>query len=236
MKIINVPEQISDAITLSGYAVASKEELALDSEDDNNLKSLMSLWDDLVIDRYLPPQYGERYRRYGRFRFDKERFSLNILPNEGYIQSYQNNSVSGGIKRIFAPLQPVAISNDFFQLLIKSNAHILHPMGQRYWDIHAHFIRIPSNKKQQGVPCPEGIHNDGFSFISIHLMNAYHIDGAHSTLYDINNNIVGSVTLRKTLDSIYADDRRIRHYTSPFDSIDGASGYRDTLLLSYDPV
>ena len=43
-------------------------------------------------------------------------------------------------------------------------------------------------------------------------------------------------TLRDTFDSLYADDTAFRHYTTPFSASDGMSGYRDTLLASYDPT
>jgi hypothetical protein len=93
---------------------------------------------------------------------------------------------------------------------------------------------VIEDESATGGPCPEGIHQDGFELISVHLINRFGIEGDTSTIYDNKKNVLAEIKLINSLDTLYAYDGKVLHYTTPF-NVSGCSVGIDTLLMSYEP-
>jgi hypothetical protein len=199
-----------------------------------HLARFLCHWDNLVQDPYLPPNFGLRFRRHARFRFEANRRSFVMLPTGPYFQSANVNPVMGGVMRKFAALEQEAVDDPVLSEILKCGTNVFPLDEWKTWILNVHFIRIPTSAAVSGCPCPEGIHNDGFEFISIHFMQSRNIVGAETSLFDNDHNLLAEVRLEKTLDSIFAFDKRILHYTDNFVSRDRSQGFRDTLLVSYE--
>jgi hypothetical protein len=77
------------------------------------------------------------------------------------------------------------------------------------------------------------MHQDGFDHIAIHLVaRSPHLRGASTAIAD-SERALAETELSAFLDTVYADDRRVWHGTSPVRT-DGTPGLRDVLLLSFD--
>ena len=226
---------IYECVSTSSYCFVSADDFILSDNLSKSLNDFVKFWNSLALDTYLPKQHGTRLRCHGQFRYCPENSSIKAMPHSAYIQSKENNSLVGGIYRTFAPLQQDVYSNEFFLEFLKFNIRALRLKSDKCWNINAHFVRIPCTTISAGVPCPEGVHRDGFSFVSIHLMNRMNISDAVTTIYDKNSQEIFSLVLNDTMDSIYAADNEVLHYTAPFFCDNAKDGYRDTLLLSYEP-
>jgi hypothetical protein len=232
---VHLPQKIPKSLEKSGYLIVPSS--ALHEElGQVDLQKFQNNWADLVADPYLPSRYGTRFRRYGRFRYDISTAELHKETSATYFQSSEVNPVLGGMQRDFAPLNDGFINDPLFNAILRFNATVFSSYLKSALDIHVHLIRIPCNNEVEGVPCPEGVHSDGFRLISIHLVNMQNIEGAKTTLFDTSEESLCDTSLSEPLDTVYANDQKILHYTTPFKPARAGVGYRDTLLTSYDPL
>ena len=184
MPLLTISPTVDSEIASDGFALATISDFPALKPDADDLIAFLKFWDNLVADPYLPEQFGRRYRRHSRFICDNKNLKLCYVPGSSYFQDTTVNPVMGGIERTFSPLEEGAIENSIFQSLIIANSTMFLGSSSRFCNINVHFIRIPCNASTNGYPCPEGIHSDGFKYISISLMKAIHVNGADSTLYE----------------------------------------------------
>ena len=198
------------------------------------LHEFQGYWDRLPRDPYLPPEFGTRLRRHGRFEFDTAVGKFSPLAAQPYFQSRETNPVMGGMQRSFEPLLPEAATHPVLHAILQHSATVFPLHENARWLVNTHFIRIPTTLGAKGCPCPEGIHNDGFEYISIHLIQRHRIKGALTRLFHNDQRPLATVNLQHPLDALFADDRKVLHYTDDFTPDETADGFRDTLLVSYE--
>jgi hypothetical protein len=194
-------------------------------------------WDHLEPDRYLKNGAKFRLRRYGRYFWEPAGDALKALPNEPYFQPQDENAYAGGIERSFAPLLPEALDNPFLHALVRSTFACLPVASNRQgktWEVRIHQIRIVAAPGEPGLPAPEGIHQDGTDFLTLHLVRRHNIVGGESTIYDLGRNPIASHTMREPLDSFILEDPRIMHGVTPVHAADGVRpGVRDLLGVDF---
>jgi hypothetical protein len=194
-------------------------------------------WDALELDRYLKNGATFRRRRYGRFSWSPTDSELAVLPRESYFQPEDENSYAGGIVREFAPLLPATVDNPWLRALVRTTFACLPVPDARQgsnWEVRVHQIRIVATSDQPGLPAPEGTHQDGTDFLTLHLVRRHNITGGVSTIYDLDRNPIRSFTLMEPLDSLILEDPRVMHGVTPVFAADGQSvGTRDLIGLDF---
>jgi hypothetical protein len=178
-----------------------------------------------------------RQRRYGRFYWSPSANILEVFPNEPYFQPKEENNYAGGIARSFAPLLPDTVSNPFLHALVVSTFGCLPVDGDKLrntWEVRIHQIRILGSPVQPGLPAPEGIHQDGTDFLTLHLVRRQNVEGGESTIYNLDRKPIQHLMMREPLDSMILEDPRIMHGVTPVYSADGRSlGTRDLLGVDF---
>jgi hypothetical protein len=87
-----------------------------------------------------------------------------------------------------------------------------------------------------GRPSPEGVHRDGFPFISIHLIGLRDVRvGGVTHLVRPSGEPVATHRISQPLDSVYLDDAALLHVVTPIVAGTGVA-HRDVLLMSYRPA
>jgi hypothetical protein len=194
-------------------------------------------WDHLELDQHLRQGAKFRLRRYGRYYWSPATDALAALPDEPYFQPEDENPYAGGIARDFAPLLPDTVANPFLHALVCSTFACLPVPGERQtetWEVRIHQIRIVASPGEPGQPAPEGIHQDGTDFLTLHLVRRQNILGGESTIYDLDCQPILRYTLRETLDSLILEDPRIMHGVTAVHSADGRTlGTRDMLGVDF---
>jgi hypothetical protein len=194
-------------------------------------------WERLDLDRYLEKGATFRRRRYGRFHWSPRNHQLVPLANEPYFQPAEENVYAGGIVREFAPLSADTVGSSFVQALVCSTFACLPLNGERRggsWEVRIHQIRIVASPEEPGLPAPEGIHQDGTDYLTLHLVRRHNIVGGESTIYDLERKPIQRYTLRKALDSLILEDPRVMHDVTPVFPADGCTlGSRDVLGVDY---
>jgi hypothetical protein len=198
---------------------------------------MWSDWDALELDRYLKKGATFRRRRYGRFSWSPSEHELAALPPEPYFQPEVENSYAGGIERDFAPLRSETVTNPFLHALVRTTFACLPLSGSRQrsnWEVRIHQVRITATPLAPGLPAPEGIHQDGTDFLTLHLVRRQNIAGGETTIYDLDRQTIWNCTMLEPLDSLILEDPRIMHGVTPVRSADGqTAGTRDLLGLDF---
>lgn len=230
-------QMVRQDLASRGFAWLPRAAWSLGPHFDPHWQRLCEDWDKLEPDRYLADGATFRRRRYGRFFWSPQNHELLPLPQEAYFQPEDENRYAGGIVREFAPLLPETARNLFLPALVCSMFDCLPIAGQREsetWEVRIHQIRIVATPEQPGLPAPEGIHQDGTDFLTLHLVRRRNIAGGVSTIYDLDRKPLRHFTLRETLDSMILEDPRIMHGVTPVTPQDGLTiGTRDLLGVDF---
>jgi aspartate/methionine/tyrosine aminotransferase len=194
-------------------------------------------WERLEVDHHLKDGAAFRRRRYGRYYWSPVEDTLLPLPNEPYFQPEGQNAYAGGVSRSFAPLLPDSVENPFLMALVRCAFDQL-PIGdekrQQVWEVRVHQIRILAAPGAPGEPAPEGIHQDGTDFLTLHLVRRENVAGAESTIYDLERRPLFRYTMSEAMDSFILEDPRIMHGVTAVHPSDGRSpAIRDLLGLDF---
>jgi hypothetical protein len=237
MEMIRIDQDVRRAIAGQGFAWIPRAAWSIGSHLEPHWQRLTEDWDHLELDRYLEHGAKFRLRRYGRYYWSPARDTLAALPHERYFQPEDENPYAGGIEREFAPLLPDTVHNPFLHALVRSTFGCLPVARDRQdatWEVRIHQIRIVASPEEPGLPAPEGIHQDGTDFLTLHLVRRLNVVGGESTIYDLDRKPMQRYTMSETLDSLILEDPRIMHGVTPVHSADGRSlGIRDLMGVDF---
>jgi hypothetical protein len=234
---IRINHDVRREIVERGFAWIPAAAWFLSPETESSWRRLADDWDHLEQDRFLNPGATFRRLRYGRYFWSPATDELTALEHQAYFQPDDENPYAGGIAREFAPLLPDAVRNPFLTALVRCTFACL-PLaaGKRdqTWEVRVHQIRIVASREERGEPAPEGIHQDGTDFLTLHLVRRTNVVGAESTIYDLDRRPIQSYTMREPLDSIILEDPRIMHGVTPVHPADGHElAIRDLLGIDF---
>jgi hypothetical protein len=237
MGLITNDRDVRRDIAGQGFAWIPRAAWAIGPRLGPHWQRLREDWDHLELDLYLAQGAKFRLRRYGRYYWSPANDALAALPHKPYFQPEDENPYAGGIARDFVPLLPDTVHNPFLHALVRSTFACLPVVGDRQdatWEVRIHQIRIVASVNVPGLPAPEGIHQDGTDFLTLHLVHRHNLVGGESTIYDLARKPIRHYTMRETLDSLILEDPRIMHGVTPVYPADGRTlGIRDLLGVDF---
>jgi aspartate/methionine/tyrosine aminotransferase len=224
-------------ITERGFTQIPASDWSISPALASHWERLKEDWDHLELDHHLKNGATFRRRRYGRYYWSPGDDALRALPNEEYFQPEDQNAYAGGLSRTFAPLLPESVENPFLMALVRCTFDQL-PLDaarrQSVWEVRVHQIRITAGPNEPGEPAPEGIHQDGTDFLTLHLVRRENVTGAATTIYDLERRPLFHYTMTDAMDSFILEDPRIMHGVTPVHPADGESpATRDLLGLDF---
>ncbi|MEU2510498.1 2OG-Fe dioxygenase family protein [Streptomyces syringium] len=191
-------------------------------------------WHDLPADAHLGTDTPYRFRRYGSFRLLPDR--LEKLPHTAFFQDRTVNKVNGGVDRMFAPLDDSVASGAALRTVVRTLFGRLPGPRTGIDTCGVHQIRVTATEDAEGHPAPEGVHQDGHSYVAQVLIRREDVEGAESSLYDLGRRRIHHALLTTPMETIVLDDRRVLHGVSPVRPASGArTGVRDMLLVDFFP-
>jgi hypothetical protein len=237
MELITIDQNVRRDLASQGFAWIPRAAWSIGPRIEPCWQHLCEDWDHLPPDQYLEHGATFRRRRYARYYWAPGNQALLPLPNEPYFQPAEENAYAGGIVRDFAPLLPGTVHNPFLHALVRSTFACLPVAGDRQdatWEVRIHQIRIVASPEEPGLPAPEGIHQDGTDFLTLHLVRRHNMVGGETTIYDLERRPIQRHTMRETLDSLILEDSRIMHGVTPVYPADGQTlGTRDLLGVDF---
>jgi hypothetical protein len=235
--LITSGEKVRRDLASQGFAWIPRAAWSAGPQLAPHWQRLCEDWDHLEADRYLQDGAKFRLRRYGRYYWSPAMDALSPLPHERYFQPEEENPYAGGIARDFAPLLPDTARNPFLHALVRATFACLPVAGDRQgktWEVRIHQIRIVASPGAPARPAPEGIHQDGTDFLTLHLVRRQNVAGGESTIYALDRQPIGHYCMREALDSLILEDPRVLHGVTPVHSADGRTlATRDMLGVDF---
>lgn len=219
-----------------GYVAGNLSGLLNGELDDAAWKDFLSAWQDLVPDQYMGDGGHYRQRRYSVFNLEAGMDTVKINSDQRHYQAVDYNPLNGGIYREYPPFSKDFLSNPLFlsvlgfaRMLVQKAAP-----GRHDWRVEGHQFRILATHDESGKPTPEGIHKDGTDFVFILMVNRDSVRGGVSKIYSEQGKVLMQTKLRRPLDFMLVNDRRLLHYVTSIKPLnEQAEGHRDVLVLTF---
>ena len=192
-------------------------------------------WNRLEEDQYMADGGKYRKRRHATYATLKVGNRAQLMPDQPHYQTVDYNPLNGGVARYFAPiLEDLHQSQTLAALLEFGNQVFSQISGLHPWHIELHQFRIEARDGRLGKPTPEGVHRDGVDFVIVVMIKRVNIDSGATTIFDLDNNLVGEFTLRDPFDMVLVNDRQVYHGVTPITQIDPAlEAFRDVLVITF---
>ncbi|WHN65191.1 2OG-Fe dioxygenase family protein [Cysteiniphilum sp. QT6929] len=174
---------------------------------------------------------GDNYRHRAFAVGDILRGEISVSPHsEVFHQSKKLNKYQGGIDRSF-PLIEMDIAKKVASDIIMAHIYPRLPACDYHFGIHQ--IRIYTNDEVTGKPAPEGVHQDGFDYVTVVCVDMQNITGGNSLLVDINKHQHIHVNQAlKEGEMFLFNDRKYAHYASPIVPLLPGAGHRDVFVIT----
>lgn len=198
-------------------------------------KSFVNSWNSLQEDQYMADGGRYRKRRHAVFETSQSAHKPRLMPYQPHYQTQDYNQLNGGVERYFAPILPDLIESPTLSALLDFGNDLFSRIaGTRQWHIELHQFRIEARDGQKGNPTPEGVHRDGVDFVIVVMINRVNIDSGATTIYNLDNQLVGEFTLLDTFDMAIVDDHKLYHGVTPVSQLDASQeAFRDVLVITF---
>lgn len=234
----STPWELGDATPLQtlrgqGFALLSPARLAaLTGVAEASLSALAHRWADLPPDPHLRDGGRYRARRHGSLRLDADSGAIVEWVQRPHWQPLAYNALHGGFERAFAPLLDATKTDPTLIGLIVGLGRLFaecagHPLP--YVEVHQFRIDTADGI---GRPTPEGAHRDGVDYVAVILIERIAVRGGETRVFEADGPAGLRFTMREPGAALLLDDARVIHETTPLQP-DGASGHRDTLVLTW---
>jgi hypothetical protein len=192
-------------------------------------------WNRLEQDQYMADGGRYRKRRHATYAITGAGQRALQMPYQPHYQTVDYNPLNGGLARYFAPiLEDLHQSVTLAALLEFGNRVFSQISANSQWHIELHQFRIEARDGRQGRPTPEGVHRDGVDFVIVVMIKRVNIDSGATTIYDLDNRLVGEFTLRQAFDMVLVNDRKLYHGVTPITQIDPEQeAFRDVLVITF---
>ena len=192
-------------------------------------------WNRLEQDQYMADGGRYRKRRHATYAITGAGQRARQMPYQPHYQTVDYNPLNGGVARYFAPiLDDLHHSVTLAALLEFGNRVFSQISANNQWHIELHQFRIEARDGRQGRPTPEGVHRDGVDFVIVVMIKRVNIDSGATTIYDLDNRLVGEFTLLEAFDMVLVNDRRLYHGVTPISQIDpDQEAFRDVLVITF---
>ena len=192
-------------------------------------------WNRLEQDQYMADGGRYRKRRHATYAIDGAGQPARLMPYQPHYQTVDYNQLNGGVARYFAPiLDDLHQSLSLSALLEFGNSVFSQITGNGHWHIELHQFRIEARDGRMGKPTPEGVHRDGVDFVIVVMIKRVNIDSGATTIYDLDNQLVGEFTLRESFDMVLVNDSKLYHGVTPITQLDAdTEAFRDVLVITF---
>lgn len=232
--------QITDEIVNNGYFFVGAKNNSVFNTIESDWFKFAESWNELELDTYMMDGGKYRYRKHAVLKSDKYTNHIVQIHNTPHYQSYDYNSLNGGIERWYKCIDDNVISSNSFGKIIEHALKVfnlceINNLDENWssWYIEAHQFRIIANNEIHGEPTPEGIHKDGVSYIFMMPIHKDNIKGGISSIYDNHQKELCQFEM-KVGDATYVDDTKMFHGVSGiFPVTDDRNGIRDMLVLTF---
>lgn len=189
---------------------------------------LLASYDNCPVDEYMGN--GTRYKRFSQYRMHfepGEGWQFELLPHRDYTTYTKYNSVAGGIRRSYLPIEAD------FTPLIRIGAERIPLDTTEDWQINVHQNRTRATGDKDGPLTPEGVHHDGHEFVMIAILRRNNVGGGTTRLWQPGAESPFWTGTLQPGQAVLLDDRALQHDVTDVTSADGGPGHRDIVIVAF---
>ncbi len=192
-------------------------------------------WNHLERDEYMADGGKYRKRRHATYAIHAAGEPARLMPHQPHYQTVDYNPLNGGVARYFAPILGDLHRSITLAALLEFGNRVFSALGVNHqWHIELHQFRIEARDGKLGKPTPEGVHRDGVDFVIVVMIKRVNIDSGATTIYDLENRLVGEFMLHQTFDAVLVNDRKVYHGVTPIEQLEAdLEAYRDVLVITF---
>jgi hypothetical protein len=215
--------QVIELLTRISNSRIGNDQLFLDS------------WNTLEEDQYMADSGRYRKRRHATFETRSADEPPALMPYQPHYQKLDYNPLNGGVARYFAPILVDLLNSRTLAALLEFGARLFGQITANHaWHIELHQFRIEARDGQKGNPTPEGVHRDGVDFVIVVMIKRVNIESGATSIYSLENALLGEFTLLETFDMAIVNDRKVYHGVTPITQLDPEhEAYRDVLVMTF---
>jgi hypothetical protein len=242
---------LAEPLCRDGFAHAQAADMRriLQARGLTGWDSFAASWNDLGVDAFMAD--GGRYRRrrhaamsVGEAAGDGAAAggaapAIRRKPHQPHYQSRDYNPLNGGVARWFDPVTDEVANHPALHAILRFCLEIFGgctpaAARPRSWHVELHQFRVESRAGEAGQPTPEGLHRDGVDWVLVLLVARQNVASGQTSIYDLQQQHLGSFTLSEPMEAALVDDDRVYHGVTPVLPVDPAApAYRDVLVATF---
>ena len=200
--------------------------LQLGQLTNTSVASLTSSFANLPKSDYLDGAF--RLRRYSHFTYAAE--SLQELPAKAFSQNQQINEFQGDVAREYQPIESGVVSSSAFSEMFKKFKQMADITDET--PIEVHQMRILGKTGASTEAAPEGVHQDGFDYLAVFVIERKNIQGGEICVHPGREQ---APIMKHAFDKgefVVLNDRRFWHSAAALQAANDDPAYMDVFVLT----
>ncbi|MEH6444892.1 MAG: 2OG-Fe dioxygenase family protein [Oceanospirillaceae bacterium] len=200
--------------------------LELGQLTDKTVNSLTHSFSNLPKSEYLDGAF--RLRRFSHFIYTEQQ--LTELPIKAFSQNPEINSFQGNVARKYPTIESAVVeSNAFAEMFtkFKQMTDIKDEMP-----IEVHQMRILGSKNTITEAAPEGVHQDGFDYLAVFVIDRKNIAGGEICVHPTKEQ---APIFKHAFDNgefVVLNDKRFWHSAASLQAVNDNLAYMDVFVLT----
>lgn len=235
-EIILMHSKITKELQENNFSYIKNLSLLLGEDDADLVKQFKQFWSRLERDIFFDP-LGHRDRAIARFSV-AENNEITMIMDSSVTTHNSYNTISNEINRLYQYAEQDFISHSLTKKIVLFNAQLAREiLNIEKVEMVCSLFRVWAEDEDGLSKLIIQPHRDGVSLISMHFIASVNIEGAVSSLYDKEQNLITNsiIKLSEFTETMLVDDRELLHDVTPIKKIDPQQlSYRDMLIFFID--
>jgi hypothetical protein len=200
--------------------------LQLGQLTNNSVTSLTTSFANLPKSDYLDGAF--RLRRFSHFTYASGQ--LLELPTKAFSQTGDINTFQGNVAREYPSIEAEVVSSDAFSEMFKNFKKMTELTDDK--PIEVHQMRILGAKGSLTEAAPEGVHQDGFDYLGVFVIERKNIQGGEICVHPEKEQ---APIFKHAFDSgefVILNDKRFWHSAQNLEAVNDDLAYMDVFVLT----
>lgn len=200
--------------------------LELGQLSEKSVESLETSFDSLPKSNYLDGAY--RLRRFSHFSYIQNK--LTLLPTKAFSQNADINEFQGNVAREYQDIEPSVVSSSGFDEMFSSFKKMANIADET--PIEVHQMRILGKKDIAVETAPEGVHQDGFNFLAVFVIDRNNIAGGEICVHPAKEQ---APIFKHAFDHgefVVLNDKRFWHSAAALQAVNDDAAHMDVFVLT----
>lgn len=200
--------------------------LQLGQLSNESVNGLTSSFTNLPKSNYLDGAF--RLRRFSHFTYVRDKVCE--LPQKAFSQGSDINTFQGDVAREYPAIEADVVSSEAFSEMFKNFKDMTEIDDDT--TIEVHQMRILGNKNSATEAAPEGVHQDGFDYLGVFVIERHNIQGGEICVHP---NKEQQPIFKHAFDKgefVVLNDKRFWHSAQSLAAVNDELAYMDVFVLT----